>query len=192
MSWIPAFEPGFWNAWILTLVLPLHPLIMLVVDKALGTGEIFKKMGDVPTDKREKRNNLIAMVILCLLIVYSIFLPLKTGTAWLYAGLAIWLAGLVIFLTAIVNVATTPMGQVFKKGVYRFSRHPLYISWSIIFLGVSVASASWIFLLLAAVYIVLQNSQANAEERGCLKTFGDEYKEYMNRTPRWLGMPKSR
>jgi protein-S-isoprenylcysteine O-methyltransferase Ste14 len=164
---------------------------MSVVDKAVGTGEIFKKMGDVPTEKREKRDNTIAMAILFLLFVYSIFLPLKVGTAWLYAGLPIWLIGLVIFLTAIVNAATTPMGQVFKKGMYRFSRHPLYASWLVIFMGVSVASASWIFFLIAVVYIILLNSQVDAEERGCLKTYGEEYREYMHRTPRWIGIPKS-
>lgn len=192
MSWLPAFELGLWNAWILMLIYILHPLIMLVVDKAVGTGKIFKKMGDAPTDKREKRDNVIAMGFLFLLIVYSIFLPLKSGTAWFYAGFAIWLMGLVIFMTAIVNVATTPMGQVFKKGMYRYSRHPLYISSSIIFLGVSVASASWVFMLLTVIYIFLQNSQAEAEERVCLKAYGEEYQEYMNRTPRWIGVPKSR
>jgi len=38
----------------------------------------------------------------------------------------------------------------------------------------------------------LYSSQVVAEERGCLETYGDEYKEYMNRTPRWIGIPKSR
>jgi len=192
MSFLPTFELGLWNAWILMLVYILHPLIMLVVDKAVGTGKIFKKMGDAPTDKREKRDNIIAMVILFLLILYSIFLPLKAGASWFYAGLAIWLVGLVMFLAAIVNVAATPAGQVFKKGMYRYSRHPLYISVSAIFLGVGVASTSWVFMFLTAIYIILQNSQADAEERGCLNTYGEEYKEYMNRTPRWMGIPKSR
>jgi len=191
MSWIPAFKIGLWNAWILTLVILLHPLIMILVDKAVGTGEIFKKMGDAPYEKGEKRNFVISMIISFLLIAYSIFLPLKLGTAWFYAGLAIWLVGLVAFLTAIVNISTTPMGQVFKQGMYRFSRHPMLICGSEILLGVSVASASWIFLLLTIIYMVLQISQANAEERGCLNTYGDEYKEYMNRTPRWLGIPKT-
>jgi protein-S-isoprenylcysteine O-methyltransferase Ste14 len=192
MSWLPAFKLGLWNAWILMLVYILHPLILLVVDKIVGSGNIFTKMGDVPTGEREKRDNLVAMVISCLLIAYSVFLPLKAGTAWFYAGIAIWLAGLVIILTSIVNVAATPAGQVFTKGTYRYSRHPLYISVSMIFLGVGVASASWVFMLLTVIYISLQNSQADAEEQSCLNTYGEKYKEYMNSTPRWIGIPKSR
>jgi len=27
------------------------------------------------------------------------------------------------------------------------------------------------------------------EEQACLNKYGDAYREYMNRTPRWLGMP---
>jgi protein-S-isoprenylcysteine O-methyltransferase Ste14 len=192
MAWLPPFKLGLWNVWILMLVLVLHPLILVIADKAIGTGEIFKKMGDAPTGKREKRENAIATAILYLLVAYSIFLPLKVGTAWLYAGLATWLVGLGFFLAAIVNVATTPTGQIFKKGLYRISRHPLYFSVEVILLGAGVASASWIFLLLTFVHMLLLNAQAGAEERACLKTFGDAYKEYMHRTPKWLGIPGSR
>jgi protein-S-isoprenylcysteine O-methyltransferase Ste14 len=128
MSWLPAFEIGLWNAWILMLYFPLHPLIMIVVDKAVGTGGIFKKMGDVPYEKGEKRAYVIYMVVLLVLLAYSVFLPLKLGTLWFYAGLTTYLVGLVIFLTAIVNIATTPLGQPFTNGMYRYSRHPLYFS----------------------------------------------------------------
>jgi len=191
MSWSPAFEIGLWNAWILMLYFPLHPLIMIVVDKAVGTGGIFKKMGDVPYEKGEKRAYVIYMVILLLLLAYSVFLPLKLGTLWFYVGLTTYLVGLMMFLTAIVSIATTPLGHPFTQGIYRYSRHPLYFSISITFVGVSVASASWVFLLLSVVIMILQTSPAIAEERGCLETYGDEYQEYLNRTPRWIGMPKS-
>jgi protein-S-isoprenylcysteine O-methyltransferase Ste14 len=173
------------------LYFPLHPLIMIVVDKAIGTGQIFRKMGDVPYEKGEKRVFVIYMVVLLVLLAYSVLLPLELGTVWFYAGLTTFLVGLVMFLTAIVNIATTPLDQPFTKGMYRYSRHPIYSSGFIIHVGVSVASASRVFLLLSIVTQALQASQAIAEERGCLATYGDEYREYLNRTPRWIGMPKS-
>ncbi len=192
MSWLPAFEIGLWNAWILMLYFPLHGLIMRVVDKAVGTGEMFKKMGDVPFEKGEKRVFVISMVVMLLLFAYSVFLPLKLGTVWFYAGLTTYLVGLVMFLTAIVNIATAPLGLPFTKGMYRYSRHPMMFSMLITFVGASIASGSWILLLLSLIYIFLQTATAIAEERGCLETYGDEYQEYLNRTPRWIGMPKSR
>ena len=30
------------------------------------------------------------------------------------------------------------------------------------------------------------------EERECLEVYGNAYREYMNRTSRWVGIPKSR
>jgi hypothetical protein len=62
MSWVPAFKIGLWNAWILMLYWPLLQLIVTLVDKAVGTGQIMKKMGDVPLDKKEKRANTTGMV----------------------------------------------------------------------------------------------------------------------------------
>ena len=192
MSWVPAFEIGVWNAWMLMLYFPLHPLIMILVDKAVGTGEMMKKMGDVPHEKKEKRAVMTGMVILVFLILYSIFLPLKLGTVWFYAGLAIYLVGLAMLVTAIVNIATTPLGQPFAKGMYRYSRHPMIFSMFITWVGVSVASASWVFLLLSIVVMGLMVFEAIAEERGCLELYGDEYREYLNVTPRWIGIPKSK
>jgi protein-S-isoprenylcysteine O-methyltransferase Ste14 len=151
-----------------------------------------KKMGDVPYEKKEKRAFVTAMVILVLLVLYSIFLPLKLGTVWFYAGLAIYLVGLAMFVTAIVNIATTPLGQPFGKGMYRYSRHPMLFSSFMTWVGVSVATASWVFLLLSIVVLGLEMFEAIAEERGCLKVYGDKYREYLNATPRWIGIPKSR
>src|SRR4030065_1520869 len=165
VSWLPAFEIGVWNAWILMLYLPFHPLIMIVVDKAVGTGEIFKKMGDVPYEKGEKRAFVIYMVGLFVMVAYSIFLPLKLGTVWFYSGLTIYLVGLVMFLLAIVNIATTPLGKPFTQGMYRYSRHPLYFSGVITFVGVSIASASWGFLLLTGVIMIVLAYTIIAEER---------------------------
>jgi len=165
---------------------------MIVVDKAVGTGEILKKMGDVPYEKGEKRVSVIYMVVLLVLFAYSVFLPLKLGTVWFYAGLATYLVGLVLYLTAVVNIATTPVGQPWTKGMYRYSRHPMLFSSFMTWVGVSVATASWVFLLLSIVVLGLEMFEAIAEERGCLKVYGDEYREYLNVTPRWVGIPKSR
>ena len=57
MSAIPTFEIGIWNAWILTLYVALHPLIMMLIDKLVGTGDIFKKMGD--TSALNKTQNIM-------------------------------------------------------------------------------------------------------------------------------------
>ena len=190
MLWIPAFKIGLWNAWILMLYYPMHPLILIAVDKAIGTGQIFQKMGNEGDGGGQKNANRIYYAILVGLLVYSIFLPLRTGTTWLYIGLAIYLIGLVMFLASVARVAITPQGQLFTQGIYRYSRHPLYLSMLLTFAGVGMACASWVYLILTMVLIFLQACQVEKEEQGCLRTFGDEYQEYMRRTHKWIGIPK--
>lgn len=191
MSWLPEFEIGLWNAWILMLYFPLHGLLFKIADKLVGTGKSMKEMGDVPFEGWEKIGVVISMLITLLLLVSSIFLPLKLGTVWFYAGLTIYLIGLLMFLAAIVNIATTPPSRPFTDGMYRYSRHPMFIGSSLTFIGVGIATASWSFLLFAVVQTVLNAYLTVAEERGCLETYGDEYEAYLDKTTRWIGVPKS-
>jgi protein-S-isoprenylcysteine O-methyltransferase Ste14 len=85
-----------------------------------------------------------------------------------------------------------PLDRPATEGLYRISRNPIYLSTFLIDIGIGIAGASWIYLLYAMIEIILQNSTLGAEERWCLEKYGDKYKEYMNRTPRWIGIPKSR
>jgi protein-S-isoprenylcysteine O-methyltransferase Ste14 len=192
MSLVPAFEIGVWNAWILMLYIPLHPLIMILIDKLVGTGEIFKKMETPVFSKTERILNIFSSFVLLFgLFIYSIFLPLQLETAWFYIGLGLSVLGVVIWTMAIVNIVNIPLGEPWNKGLYRYSRHPMTLAGYLIFIGAGIASASWIFLLFSILYVVLSAIPTIAEERFCLEKFGTAYREYINRTPRWIGIPKS-
>ena len=123
MSIIPAFELGFWNAWI--LVVPM--LFVLFSDMRATAARESGKEGDFQLTRREKR--IINVVFLPMVVswVYSVFLPLQLGTAWLYGGLVIYLFGVVFTIAAILNFATSPKDKVITKGLYRFTRNPTYI-----------------------------------------------------------------
>jgi protein-S-isoprenylcysteine O-methyltransferase Ste14 len=139
-----------------------------------------------------KTVNRIAWVLWVLAFVYSIFLPLRLGTMWFYVGLPIAIVGTVTYIMVIVSFVTTPLGEKpITTGLYRYSRHPMYISQLVMFIGVGIASASWLFLLLTIVYTGLGFIYAGSEERTCLEKYGDTYRKYMERTPRWIGLPKS-
>jgi len=190
MTLVPAFDIGVWNAWIFMLYFPLHPFIMMLINKLVGSGDINKKMTDVPYTRAEKKMSNAMVILILLACIYAIFLPLKLGTLWFYIGLPIYLIGFIMFIGAIVNIATTPEGKPFTKGLYRYSRHPMTFWGNIMHLGVSIASASWVFLLFSVVVAILLHYLVIAEERGCLKLYGDAYRKYMKRTPRWIGIPK--
>jgi len=185
MSLIPAFEIGVWNAWILILGLGLinYGLGFLIAKESM--------LSTWPTyNQKEKKLFGIFMVDCVAPWIYSIFLPLQLGTAWFYVGLLIYLLGIVFLTAAVVNHATTSLDKPVTKGLYRISRHPINLSWFLVYIGIGIACASWVFLLCGIVFIILGQILAIAEERGCLEKFGDSYREYMNRTSRWIGIPK--
>lgn len=192
MSWNPPMEIGLWNAWILMLFFPLHPVLMTVIDKAVGTGEIWKKVGDTPVEKGAKRVNMLCLVLQVLLLAYSLFLPLRLGSTWFAVGLAVYLVGLVMLIATIVVIAATPAGIPFTRGPYTLTRHPAYVSQTLLFVGTALAAGSWVFLLVALGLSYLIASFAAEEEQSCLENFGEAYRAYMDRTPRWLGIPKAK
>ena len=191
MSLIPAFEIGVWNAWIFMLAFIFFHVAPAALLSLLYKGIFKDRPTSVPYNKTEKKIEILLYVILCLLLIYSIFLPLPLGTTWFYTGLAIFVLGVIIFQIAGVPWATTPTDEPVTKGLYRYLRHPIYFGMLLQLIGVSIASASWVFLLFSIVLIILMNILVIPEERFCCETYGDAYREYMDRTPRWIGVPKS-
>ncbi len=125
-------------------------------------------------------------------IIYSIFLPLKSGEIWFHIGLPIAIIGLIGSAVVLINWAVTPSGKPVTRGLYRYSRHPIYVTGIIMLLGVSIITASWVFLLFTIIFGVgvTRTYIINIEEAQCLGHYRTAYREYMNRTPRWIGLPK--
>jgi len=192
MSLAPVFEIGLWNAWILQL---LFFLTMIVPDFLIGKEgrKRTKRMSQfVPFNRAEK---ILAysthVIIMPFVVVYSVFLPLQTGTVWLYVGLPIFAVSLVMYVVTILNIATTPVDEPVTKGVYRILRHPIYFGGFLMYIGVGIACASWVVLLCAVLWLVLFHIVVPTEERFLVEKYGGAYQEYMNSTPRWIGIPRS-
>ena len=186
MLLIPAFKIGVWNAWIFMLYLILSFPFFIRIAIKLGV----PSLEESELSMGRKIVAYSSKLLLIPALVYSIFLPLKLGTMWFYIGLPITLIGLITCTVVLVNWATTPPNAPITRGLYHYSRHPMYVTIFIFFLGLGIATASWIFLLFFIVFVVGCFAFVNVEEQGCLKKYGDTYREYMNRTPRWIGVPK--
>ena len=188
MSAIPAFEIGVWNAWIFIVPYLLFNfgLTFLTIDRK----SIFWHF---PSYTKVERISLFTWYLIMVgLWIYSIFLPLNISTAWFYAGLFVYLLGWILLISAMMVFMTTPVDKPNTTGIYRFSRHPWYLGMLVVYFGAGIASASWVYLLLALLYLgMYRNALFIPEERMCCERFGDAYREYMNRTPRWVGVPKS-
>ncbi|MGB3347115.1 MAG: isoprenylcysteine carboxylmethyltransferase family protein [Candidatus Humimicrobiia bacterium] len=190
MSLIPAFKIGLWNAWIIIVLSFLTSIIPSLINKEVSARGMEKWKDFTKTEK------IVVLITHALvgpaLVIYSIFLPLKIGTVWFYVGIPICFMSLVMNLMAGVAFATTPLDELVTKGVYSISRHPAYLGGFLQYVGIGIACASWISLLCAVVWIISFSIGVIDEERFLLENYGKAYREYMNRTPRWIGIPKSK
>jgi len=189
MSWTPAFDIGIWNAWLFMIIYPLQWLAVIIVPK-----HIAERTSHAPEILQTRQDTIMAFLTQGLWIgatLYSIFLPFQVGTPWLWVGLVSFVVGLLMLVLATLSVAGTPTSQPFSSGIYRFSRHPMYLSMIFVYLAVSIAAASWLFFLITLITLFLQRYQAKKEENYCCQQLGSAYRDFMQRTPRWIGIPKS-
>jgi protein-S-isoprenylcysteine O-methyltransferase Ste14 len=193
MSVIPAFEIGLWNAWILMVLMLAAAFVPLYIDNDTVEKRCEGEPAASELDKSARMAHVIThMVIMPFALLYSIFLPLKLGTAWLLAAVLIYLLGLAMVLMSAISFSTARLGEPMSRGVYAISRHPGYFGFFLCYVGIGIACASWVLLLCAAVWIVAWHYGVIEEERILLDRYGDAYSEYMSRTPRWIGFPKTK
>jgi protein-S-isoprenylcysteine O-methyltransferase Ste14 len=190
MELIPAFEIGIWNAWLFMLYVILYNIIPYFIS-LIGPGyrEVVKKAAgsDIYTNKTEQKMGQIMFFIFLIPIIYSFFLPIKLFTIWFYIGLFLYLIGVVIGTIAMYSFLVTAADKLVIKGIYQISRNPMYLSMFLIFIGTGIACASWFFLLFTTIFVISTYIIVIKEERFCLTEYGNIYRDYMNKTPRWIG-----
>lgn len=72
-------------------------------------------------------------------------------------------------------------------GPYSFSRNPIYIAHLTLTLGLGLLLAAPLVVMLTPVLaLALQKLSIEPEERHLHDKFGEDFRDYMARTPRWL------
>ena len=80
-----------------------------------------------------------------------------------------------------------PATTVVADGVYRYTRNPMYLGMTLIYLALALATDSGVALLLApALLAVVQVGVIAREERYLEAKFGDDYRRYRASVRRWL------
>ena len=80
-----------------------------------------------------------------------------------------------------------PTLAVVSDGPFRFTRNPLYLALTGLYLSITLlADALWPLLLLVPVLVVLQWGVVAREERYLEAKFGEPYRAYKARVRRWV------
>ena len=116
-------------------------------------------------------------------------LPRWVGGGGLLAlAMLIMAAGVGGFRRAGTPVPTRePTTALVTTGAHGISRNPLYISLFLYYLGIAVLANSISALILALpLAIVIRHFVVAREERYLERRFGDDYRAYKARVPRWI------
>jgi protein-S-isoprenylcysteine O-methyltransferase Ste14 len=104
--------------------------------------------------------------ILCVLGIYWLFSSIGTGIT--------------------PTSATRREHKLVTHGIYRYIRHPLYTIGSSLFISFGMMADNWYIAVLGLLTFILMAVRTPKEEANLIEKFGDEYREYMKRTGRFL------
>lgn len=183
MQWFPNFKLGLLNGWILPAILYLSFGLLLAVFPKRVVARLYDRSHQ---EGRRRLQRILGVLLVLAWVVLTILTPLRVGHAVLPLGLALYALGLAGFIVALLNFAATPPDQPVTRGLYRISRHPQQFMLSVSFVGASIAMGSWPALLLMILAVVGGHYRLLAEERACLKQYGDPYRDYLQRVPRYF------
>ena len=137
----------------------------------------------------------VGAILLPWLIVGQPSVP--TGAAWI--GLVPLALGLPLSLWCVILFAVRGRGtpapwdpprRFIAVGPYRIVRNPMYLGAGSVIAGEAILFSSWpLALYLVAIVIVWHLFVVGYEEPALEREFGDEYRAYRSRVPRWLPRP---
>jgi protein-S-isoprenylcysteine O-methyltransferase Ste14 len=125
----------------------------------------------------------------------SFAFPAPPWLRWAGFGLGLASVGLFVWTHSVLGRYWSPYLQLrpghrlIADGPYARIRHPMYsaiVGWMI---SLGLVAANWIPFVFATLSALNFMLRIQGEEKMMLQQFGDEYREYMNRTGRFLPAP---
>ncbi len=102
-------------------------------------------------------------------------------------GVILHCTGLFAFIGRGTPVPVAPPENLVIRGLYRYSRNPIYVANVVVWLGIFLWEGHVALLLLTVMAItVTELVIVLSEEPGLRKRFGSDYEGYCARVPRWL------
>jgi len=183
MELIPPLEIEWLNGWILICLLYLIYGVLLWSFPKDVIARLYDKSGRT---RRQKITIYIGSLLAFVYFVLIIFTPLKIGSNVFVPGIILFALGLAGFVIALFNFKNAPLDRLVTGGLYRISRHPQQLMFFISFLGICIAIGSWLALLIQIISSLFLHFRILAEEKACLERYGDSYRDYMKRVPRYF------
>ncbi len=110
-----------------------------------------------------------------------------SGAALMAAGLGMFIAALAAFGASWrIGIDTRKPGALMTGGVFSITRNPVFLGMDLMFLGTFLVHPTWPFLAVGAVFIIGVHLHILEEERFLSRLYGDAYRDYRARVPRYI------
>jgi protein-S-isoprenylcysteine O-methyltransferase Ste14 len=153
------------------------------------------------TDSRQDKSTMrILWIVIALSVNTGVFFGLQRfghlgsgsfpfqvgGVALIVCGIAVrWVAILTLKKQFTVDVAITEDHRLVTHGIYHYVRHPSYSGSLLSFLGLGLALANYVSLIIVFVPVCgVFLYRIRTEERVLVHAFGKEYLDYCSKTKR--------
>jgi len=155
--------------------------------------------------RREPTFMTVAMVWVLYGIHFLLTLAAAANSTWLFplprmvsvsGGIIFMTVGASIYVAAVVafrslsRLSGLDSSRLITVGIYRWSRNPQHIGWTLILVGIAFLSRSGMVLLLAALFWTSLRMYLPLEERLLDRIYGQEYRTYRSQTHRYFGPPR--
>ena len=179
----PELKLGFLNGWIAVALLALTDGVLFLIFPKEVVARLWDRSG-------WSQKQVVFTVIgkLCALgcLLLMLFTPLKLESPVFPVGVIVTALGLVGLVKALFDFSNTSIDEPVTRGIYRISRHPQIVMSSVVLLGGCIAIGSWAALILLIVARAASHFGILAEEEVCLRQYGDSYRAYLERVPRYF------
>ena len=112
---------------------------------------------------------------------------IAVGCVLILAGVALAAGGRRTLTRLGTNVSPLrPTTALATGGVYEWTRNPLYTGGTAVMIGVAfIFAIDWLVLLMAPAVLLLHFGVVHREEQYLEQKFGDDYRQYKERVPRY-------
>jgi len=138
------------------------------------------------------------------IIIWVSFSYFYLPADWLtiHVGLILQLAGWVMVtigvLTMLLSLAWLGLRRshgleadtLIQSGPYRMTRNPQIVGFSLGMIGFVMIWPSWHMMMSLFLYVVLFHLMVLTEEEYLLSRYGNEYLQYCEQAPRYIGIPR--
>lgn len=124
---------------------------------------------------------ILGHVLLNSIVIKSVGVVLLSASVLLYAVALYYLGE-----SWRLGIDRNAPGPLVTDGIYRWTRHPIYLAFDLLFTGTFLVSGRLVFLLLALVWMPVMHLIMLREERFLSELYGDAYRDYCTRVGRYF------